>query len=219
MKKNIAEGIRISIHLLLLCIILQCFSSCDPLNLDQGILSKIQKYQYVSIDFSADIKSNSTTVSFSSLSVDNTPPYGSTEDCPLSWSGVSFSTTFDYSWKLFSGEKVHSYGTISGTMSTDGTIIEKFTAHETSVHPETNDVYKYDITVINVPYQSDYEYNEYSPRFGAESAIVSQYIYAYTQSWDFTDSDGNQQMLYSTTVNYNDPEDEPYLHITFSGSN
>jgi hypothetical protein len=156
MNKNVSLGIRFSIKLLLIVILLQCFSSCNLSNLNSGMLSRLQKYQYVSIDFSADIKSNSSSVSFSSLSVDNSPPYGSTQKCPLEWNGVKFSTDFDYSWQLISGEQVHSYGTITGTMSDDGKILESMTAHATSYYPETYDAFLYDITVINVPYQSDY---------------------------------------------------------------
>jgi hypothetical protein len=182
-----------------------------------GILSRLQKYQWISIDFNADFESNNEIVSFSVLMVDNQPPFGSTQRCPLVWNGANFSTTFDYSWELFSGEKVHTTGTITGSMSANGMIMRTLTAHETSFYPESNDNYLYDISVKDVPYQPDYEYDEYSPRFAVEGSKVSQYINSYAQSWDFVDSDGNPQKLYSTSVNYNDPEDEPYLHITFSG--
>jgi hypothetical protein len=188
-------------------------------NIANGILSRLQKYKYISIDFNADFKGNNEIVSFSMLSIDNSPPWGSTQKCPLVWSGASFTTNFDYSWELFSGEQVHSTGTISGTMSANGMIMRSFTAHETSFYPESKDTYNYDVSVKDVPYQPDYEYDEYSPRFGADGATVSQYINSCTMRWDFIDSDGVAQALYSTSINYNDPDDEPYLHITFSGSN
>jgi len=188
-------------------------------NIADGILKRLQKFKYISVDFNADFVSNNDIISFSSLSVDNSPPWGSKQSCPLVWSGTSFSATFDYSYELFSGEKVHSTGTISGNMSANGRIIKSFTAHEISQYPELGDVFKYDVSARDVPYQPDYEYDEYNPRFSVEGPTVSQYINSYSQSWDFTDSDGKPQSLYSTSINYNDPEDVPYLHITFSGSN
>ena len=156
-------------------------------------------------------------LSFSSCSVDNSPPLGVSNNWPIEWNGTSFSVSFDYDWELFSGERVHSYGSITGKLSDDGETIESLTAQETSDYPDLNDVYRDFMTVINVPYNSDYQYDEYSPRFSVEGPQVSNHMYSYSQSWDFLDSDGNPQQLYATTVNYNDPDDEAYIYITFSG--
>ena len=185
----------------------------------KGILSRLQKFKYMSIDFNADINSNNSIVSFSALSIDNSPPYGSTVKCPIVWSGASFSVSFNYTWQLVSGETVNSTGTIAGTMSANGLIMNTLTAHETSFYPGDGSAYNYDITVNDVPYMPDYEYDEYSPRFGSEGPGVSKYIAAFNMRWDFTDSDGVAQSLRVVSVNYNDPEDVPYLHVTFSGSN
>jgi len=183
-----------------------------------GILSRLQKYQYLSIDFNASIKSNVSYISFSALSIDNSPPWGTSQKCPLTWNGANFSTTYDYSWTSVLGEKIHNTGAYSGTMSANGLIMNSLTAHETSTHPDSKDVYNYDISVTNVPYQSNYEYDAYSPRFAVEGTSVSSHISSYSQKWDFVDGQGKAGSLNSTSVDYNDPEDVPYLHITFSGS-
>ena len=180
-------------------------------------MDRLHKFQYISIDFNADIECNNEIISFSSLSVDNIQPFGSTQNWPLIWDGVSFTVSFDYDYELYSGERVHSYGTISGTLTEDGEMIETLTASSNSNYPEEGDMYKYFISVIDVPYNMEYAYDAYSPRFGSEGPDVINNIYSYSQSWDFTDSDGKAQSLYATTINYNDPDDIPYLHITFSG--
>jgi len=200
-----------------LALLFLSFSSCifDPI--ETSLLDRLQKFQYVSIDFNADIESNNEIVSFSSLSVDNTPPFGVNQDYSLEWTDKSFTVNFDYDYELFDGTRCHRYGTISGTLSEDAKTIETFNAEETADYPDDQEVYKNFITVIDVPYNADYTYDDYTPRFGAEGPGVSNHIYSYSQSWDFFDSDGNAQKMYSTTINYNHPDDIPYLHITFSG--
>lgn len=200
----------------LLIALMFVFSSCifDPPEI--SLLDRLHKYQYVSVDFGADIESNNEIVSFSSLSVDNVNP-GTNQNWPLEWNGKSFSVSYDYDYTLFSGERVHSYGTISGTLSDDGKTMETFTGNQTSLYPDQGDVFKYFISVIDVPYNAEYTYDAYSPRFSAEGPGVSNHIYSYSQSWDFVDSNGDPKSLYATTVNYNNPDDEPYLYITFSG--
>ena len=194
------------------------FTGCifDPVG-PASLLDRVKQHPNVAIDFNADIESNSEFLSFSSLSADNSPPLGSSQNHALEWNGTSFSVTFDYSYDLFSGEPVRYYGTISGTMSDDGEKVETFTANYTEIHQESGDVYKGFLSVIDVPYPSDYTYDEYTPRYSVEGPSVSNHIYSYSQSWEFVDSDGNQQMMYNTSVNYNDPDDVPYLYITFSG--
>jgi len=191
--------------------------ACPLVDIEGNLLKKLQKFQYVSVDFNADIKSNNSVISFSSLSVDNSPPWGSVQKFPLEWNGPEFSTDFDYQWELFSGEKVQTYGQIWGTMSDDGTIVETLTADVTSFYPGEGDVFKYFISLIDVPYFPDYEYDEYTPRFQLTGPSVSSSIYSYSQSWDFTDSSGNKVSIYSTSVNYNNPDDDPYIYVTFSG--
>lgn len=218
MKKPGREQHRFQHSGFLLLLIVFLFTSCifDPPK-NESLLERLQKYQYVSVDFGADIESNNEILSFSSCSVDNSPPLGVSNNWPIEWDGTSFSVSFDYDWELFSGERVHSYGSISGKLSDDGETIESLTAQETSDYPDLNDVYKDFMTVINVPYNPDYQYDEYSPRFSVEGPLVSNHMYSYSQSWDFLDGDGNPQQLYATTVNYNDPDDEAYIYITFSG--
>ena len=217
MKSSRIEFTRKYSQWMLLLPVVFIFTSCILPSGDVGLLDRLHKHRYVSIDFNADINSNNDILSFSSLSVDNVPPWGSSQDWPLEWDGTSFSTSFDYDYELFSGERVHSYGTISGKLSADAETIEDLTANVTSLYPDEGDVYKYFISVIGVPYNATYQYDEYSPRFSAEGPSVSNHIYSYSQSWEFIDGNGQTQTLYATTVNYNDPDDVPYLHITFSG--
>jgi len=79
--------------------------------------------------------------------------------------------------------------------------------------------YYYDISVKDVTYQFDYEYNEYSPRFCVKGTSVSQNISSFSIQWDYIDYEGATQSRRSTSANYSDPNDEPFLHITFSESN
>jgi len=215
--KNNTHIRKLIIHSAGFMIISILFVSCifDPVSGDQ--LSKLQKYHYVSIDFNADIESNHEIISFSGLSVDHTPPFGSNQNWNLEWNGTAFSVNYDYNYESSSVGRVHTYGTIGGTLSDDGLTIESLTADQTTQYLDEGDVFKNFITVIDVPYDSDYLYNEITPRFGAEGEGVSNHIYSYNQSWSFTDSDGNPQNLQSTSINYKDPDDEPYLHVTFSG--
>ncbi len=198
------------------CLILTGFYAC-PLIDPGNLLKRLQRYQYISVDFNADIKSNNQVISFSSLSVDNSPPLGSDQKFPLEWEGTAFSTDFDYQWELFSGEKVQTYGQIWGTMSEDGTEMVTLTADVTSYYPESGDVFKYFISTVEVPYYPEYEYDEYTPRFQVTGPEVSSHIYSYAQSWDFFDDDGKKQSIYATTVSYNNPDDVPYLYVTFNG--
>ena len=205
------------LHLVLFIFLATVFSACifDPP--EPGLLNRLRKFKTVSIDFNADIESNNDILSFSSLSVDNVAPLGEAQSGALEWDGTKFSSSFDYDYELFSGERVHYYGTISGTLSEDGKTLETFTANATSHYPDDGEVFLYFISVIDVPYDEEYIYDEYTPRFGVEGPSVSNHIYSYSQSWEFIDGNGQTQTLYATTVNYNDPDDVPYLHITFSG--
>lgn len=191
----------------------------SEINIPNNILSKLQKYKYINIDFNANIENSNDIVSFSSLNIYNSPPAGIVKSYPLVWNGTSFSSKFDYTWNLFSGEKVHNTGTISGTVSATGLNINSLTAHESSDYLTENMTYFYDITVKDVPYQSDYEYNEYSPRFSIHGTSVSQNISSFSMQWDYIDYEGVTQSRRSTKVDYDDPNDEPYLHITFSERN
>lgn len=184
-----------------------------------GILGRLQKCKFITINFNADIISSNDIVSFPSLRIENSPPQEMNTSCPLVWSGTSFSATFDYSWNLTSGEKIHSIGTISGTMSKTGLNMNSLTAHETIDYPTEEMTYYYDITAKNVPYQFDYEFNEFSPRFGAEGATISQYISSFNIRWDYIDFDGVTQSFSSSSANYKSPDNVPYFYVTFLESN
>jgi len=201
---------------MLILIIISGFYAC-PLIETANLLKKLQSFQYITIHFGAEIKSNHQAISFSSLSVDNAPPWGSSQKFPLEWDGVTFSTDFDYDWELISGEKVQTYGQVWGTMSDDGNEILTLTGNVTSYYPQSGDVFKYFISVIDVPYYPEYEYDDYNPRFQVTGPEVSSHIYSYAQSWDYFDDSGNKISIYATTVNYNNPNDEPYLYVTFNG--
>jgi len=191
----------------------------SEINIPNNILSKLQKYKYINIDFNANIENSNDIVSFSSLNIYNSPPAGIVKSYPLVWNGTSFSSKFDYTWNLFSGEKVHNTGTISGIVSETGLKINSLTAHETSDYTTENMKYFYDIIVKDIPYQIDYAYNEYSPRFSIQGSSVSQNISSFSMQWDYIDYEGVTQSRRSTKVDYDDPNDEPYLHITFSERN
>jgi hypothetical protein len=193
-------------------------STTSYVDFANGILSRLQKCKYISIDFNAEIVSNNEFASFSAFNIDNSPPLDNSVSCPLVWSGTSFSANFDYTWKYSSGETVHNTGTISGIVSETGLNLNSLTAHETSDYPTEEITYYYDISVKNVPFQSDYECKEYSPRFSAEGASVGLYISLLNIRWDYIDFEGVTQSFNSISVNYHDQNNKPYLHITFLDS-
>ncbi|MBN1924482.1 MAG: PKD domain-containing protein [Prolixibacteraceae bacterium] len=184
-------------------------------NIAPGILSRLKRFQYVSIDFNGDLICNNDMVSLS-LSIDNSPP-GVAANYPIDWSGVSFSVNYTYNWELFSGEKVKTEGNIQCTMSANGLKVVSLSAHEVNTYPETGDIFTYDISARDVPYDPSYMYDEYTPRFRNEGPTVSSNIVSYSSRWDFTDSDGNPQSLMCQSADYNNPDDAAYIYITFSG--
>lgn len=217
MKTYFSVSIFSPVRILFFSLIIVGFSSCILPGLNEPtLLERIQDYPFVSVDFGADIESNNEILSFSSLSACSGHPVAYSDDYPLEWDGLSFSANYSYDYELFSGERCRTYGSIVGTISEDGQTIESFTADETTLYLDAGDVFKDFITVIDLPYDPDYLYDEYTPRFTAEGPQVSNNIYSYSQSWTFLDDDGVEQTIYATTVNYNNPDVEAFVNITFS---
>jgi hypothetical protein len=192
------------------------FYSCIlPTDTDTtALLDRLKESKYISVDFNADIKTNSA-LSFTVLLIDNIP-YEGLEDNPIQWNDNTFSVNFDYSYELFSGDKVRAYGNITGKLTQDSQTIESLTADQTTLYLDTDEVFKDFITIIDVPYQADYEYDSYSPRFSVEGESVKNHVYSFSQSWEYTNDEGQRQLIYSTNLFYDNPDDVPYLHVTFS---
>lgn len=217
MKNYTSNVIHPPLIILVLSLIIGGNSSCNLPDIgESSLLERVKSYPFVSVDFGADIESNNEILSFSSMSAYSGHPVGYSEDYPLEWDALSFSTNFSYDYELLSGERCRTYGSIIGTISEDGKMIERFTAEETTLYLDEGDVFKNFITVIDLPYDPDYLYDEYTPRYSAEGPGVSNNIYSYSQSWTSLDDDGVEQTLYATSVNYNNPNIEPFVNITFS---
>lgn len=192
------------------------FNACILPDLgNTSLIDRLHKAKYVSVDFNADIQSNNDIVSFSLFTVDNYP-LDDVEINNFDWNGNSFNASYDYTFKTFDGERIRTYGSIIGTLSDDGETLESLIANQTSLHLDTDDVFKYFLTVIDVPYNPDYDGGSFYTRFSVEGEQVKNNIYSYDQSWEFINSEGETHTVYSTNVYYNNPDDVPYLHITFS---
>ena len=182
-----------------------------------GILGELQKCQWVSIDFNASIKSNNEIVSFSVLMLDNEPPLGSKEKHAIKWSGTSFSVSYEYSYRtLLDDNLVNTKGTISGEVSANGLEVKSINGTQTSIE-NNEDKWLNTISAKNIPYNVSYEYNEYSPRFTVKGSNTKNSISSYDIRWDYIDSDGKPGAIYVTGTDYNDPNDEPYINVTFYG--
>jgi len=186
-------------------------------NIANGILSRLKRYQYVSIDFGGDFIGNNESVTLSSLSIDNSPPWGSSLSYPIEWSGASFRVSFQYNGELFSGEKYVTNGSIQCTLSANGLKIVSLSANQLTSYPESKDVFTKNISLRDLTYDPSYTYDEYNPRFSNEGPSVSSNIVSFVTQWEFIDSDGNPFTLVSQSCDYSNPEDEPYLYVTFSG--
>jgi hypothetical protein len=201
--------------IVVLTAIVLTFSACIlPDGGGSSLLERLHEFDQVSIDFNADIESNNDFISFSGLMIDNIPVDAG--DFPLEWNDTQFSVNYDYNYETFGGERIRTYGHITGTLSADARTLESLTADQTSLYLDSGDVFKAFITVIDVPYDADYQYDSYSPRFSAEGQSVSNHVYSYSQSWEFINSEGQTVTVYATSVYYNNPDDVPFLHITFS---
>jgi hypothetical protein len=187
-------------------------------NIASGILGELHKCQWVSIDFNASIKSNNDIVSFSMLMIDNSPPWGSEINHAIQWNGTSFHVSFDYTYTTLIDEITYNQkGTISGEVSANGNVIKNITATYHSVG-DNSDVWKNEISAIDIPYDVTYEYNEFSPRFSVEGPQTKNHILSYDIRHEFFNSvTGEPGVLYIVDTDYNDPDDVPYIHITFSG--
>lgn len=180
-------------------------------NIAKGILSRLQKCQYATIQFSADMLTNEG-FSFGGIHLTNRPPTLSTGgNCPLVWGGASFSAKVDYTAKTSQpGETQHITGTIGGTMSANGLIVTNLTAHlttETNTAQTTNQ----DISVLNVPYDQNRPSYQI---FEIKSPTVRQYVSAF--AWELVYFDGAVQKVRNVaSINYNNPDDVPRLSIYF----
>ena len=56
-----------------------------------------------------------------------------------------------------------------------------------------------------------------TPRFSIEGAQTAGHVNSYTISWWFLDSEGKETTISSQSTNWNNPEDVPYVYITFFG--
>lgn len=182
-------------------------------NIANGILSRLQRFQWVEIMFAAEEQNtNSEYIDFSVLWVDNSPPWGVKTGYPIKWNGASFSVSYDYQYEDFQGESSFQNGTFNCTMSANGLMVKTFEAHETS----SNNVFKTtdyaDIIVTDIPYNPDYEYDDYNPRFEIRGSKISSHVASYSQK--MVDSESS---IVSTTLEYSDDEEGNYIIITFSG--
>ena len=185
-------------------------------NIAEGILSRLQKYKYVDVLFSADMICNTDFCLIGGLGIDNIPAWGMTKEDPIEWDGTSFSTTYNYTWETIDGEEIHSTGTINGTMSANGLVMKTLNAHKHSVHKNSGDVFDETIILTTVPYMPDYQYDEYSPRFGGTGRTISKYIVSFNIKWDLVNSEGETFTQESNSANFTDDEMETYLSVTFS---
>jgi len=185
-------------------------------NIANGILSRLQKYKYVAVDFNADMICNVDFCLIGGLTIDNVPAWGMTKEDPVEWDGTSFSTNYDYTWETLDGEEIHSRGTISGEMSANGLVMKSLTANKKSEHKNSGDVFNERITLTTLPYMADYQYDEYSPRFGAEGLDASKHVTSFHIKWDLVNSEGDKFTQESSSANYTDDDWETYLWVTFS---
>lgn len=182
-------------------------------NIANGILSRLQKYQWVEIMFATEEQNtNSEYIDFSVLWVDNSPPWGVKTGYPIKWNGASFSVSYDYQYEDFQGESSFQNGTFNCTMSANGLMVKTFEAHEIS----SNNVFKTtdyaDIIVTDIPYNPDYEYDDYNPRFEIRGSKISSHVASYSQK--MVDAESS---IVSTTLEYSEDEEGNYIIITFSG--
>ena len=182
-----------------------------------GLIAELQKCKWIEIDFRADVKCNNDIVCFSGLSVDNEPPYQSTTTFPVQWSGTSFNVNFSYVYNTFGNDTSYHNGYLRGEVSADGLNIKSLSAKDVRTVPKGDDIQTEEISVINIPYDPNYEYGGMTPRFSIEGAQTAGHVNSYTISWWFLDSEGKETTISSQSTNWNNPEDVPYVYITFFG--
>jgi len=182
-------------------------------NIANGILSRLQKYQWVEIMFSAEEQNtNNEFIDFSVLWLDNSPPWGVKSGYPIKWNGASFSVSYDYNYTDFDGNNSFNKGSFTATLSANGLIIKSFEAHETSSNNLFGGTDYDDIAVTDIPYNPDYEYDDYNPRFEIRGSKIASHVSSYSQR--LVDSETE---IISTNVVYSEDDETNYIIITFSG--
>ncbi len=186
--------------------------------IQDGSLGELQKCRYVHLIFNADMDCGSqTAVCFSGIDIANEPVDNPSVNIELKWVGTKFSSDYSYWFIAADGDKVSYEGTIAGEVSANGLKVISFNGNETSKSNGGKDIKTRAIKVTDVPYDPTYQYNEYSPRFSVEGTQVQTHIVSASSSASFVSSDGSPWSISLIGINYNDPEDEPYLWVTFFG--
>jgi hypothetical protein len=183
-------------------------------NIRDGILGRLQKCKWVGLVFSADIKSNNEIISFSSVDVDNEPPFQSTVKCPLVWNGTKFSSNYAYSYSTLDGTKITYSGVIQGETSAEGLVVKTISGTYDATY-STGDVWSKKLAFSDVPYDPTYQYDEYNPRFILEGSKSQTHVSTVKCTWNSKDSDGKAFSLTITGVDYASTRKQPYMHVSF----
>jgi len=186
-------------------------------SIQDGILGYLQQCRWIDLTFSADIKCNDTGVCFSGVDIDNEPPYQSTIKCPLKWTGTHFSTDYAYSYDASDGDHVDYSGTIQGDVSANGLVVTNFSGTYDSKSNGGKDTMKKTLSGTNVPFDPTYDYSDITPRFIVNGAQVKSHISGASSTYHRVPPDMDAYTIVMTDINYDNPDDVPYLWVTFFG--
>jgi hypothetical protein len=187
-------------------------------NIGSGILSKLQKCKYVSV-YLTGVMTVNLGFSIYEIPMISSSPVASepTNTYPLKWSGTSFTTTYNNEGGGTQDVGTRS-GTISGSLSADGLIVETLTANQTIlrffVDPKGTTTTEESISLKNVPFDGTYNINEQFYKVVGFS--IGQSLTSVSYQWETNWDDGtHSDPEYLTNVDYENAN----LQVVFSGSN